>query len=234
VLWHILPKNVGLGAPRKTNKKMALPEQPHCAEPADGPSSEDRIARRHPVSAQASQLGVATSARRAYHAWRGECQRRGAQDRRMRAEIRPGEPGDAAFLADTWRAMLDELDLAPGGLVSDWRERLIEHFSAGIAGGSQGWLVAAAGHERVGTAAAFMLASVLGDVQRRRTAVLAGVYVFPAYRRRGLARLLVAAALDWCRQHGCTEIRLQASEAAEPLYRTLGFEDACGLVLKIE
>ena len=29
---------------------MALPKQPHRAEPADGPSSEDRIARRHPVS----------------------------------------------------------------------------------------------------------------------------------------------------------------------------------------
>ncbi len=38
-----VPKN-----PRK--KKMAPPEQPHRAEPADGSSSEDRIARRHPVS----------------------------------------------------------------------------------------------------------------------------------------------------------------------------------------
>ena len=31
-------------------QKMALPEQPHRAKPADGSSSEDRIARGHPAS----------------------------------------------------------------------------------------------------------------------------------------------------------------------------------------
>ncbi len=152
----------------------------------------------------------------------------------MPAEIRPGELGDAAFFAEAWRAMLEELDLAPGGLVPDWRERLTEHFSTGIADGSQGWQVATLGSELIGTAAAFVRSSVVSDVQRRRSAVLAGVYVLPAYRRGGVARRLVTSTIAWCRKRGCTEIRLQASNAAEPLYRALGFEDASGFVLKIE
>ncbi len=152
----------------------------------------------------------------------------------MLAQIRPGGPGDAAFFAEAWRAMLDELDLAPGGLVRDWRERLTEHFSAGISDGSQGWQVATLGSEPIGTAAAFLRSSVVSDVQRRRSAVLAGVYVLPAHRRGGVARQLVTSTIAWCRERGCTEIRLQASKAAEPLYRALGFEDVRGLLLRIE
>ncbi len=151
----------------------------------------------------------------------------------MLAQIRAGEPGDAAFLAESWRAMLDELRLAPGGFVPDWHERLTEHFAAGIADRSQGWVVAIQGEERIGSAGAFVRSSVIGDVQRRRSAAVAGVYVLPAFRRNGVARRLVTAAIDWCRQRGCTEVRLQASEAAEPLYRALGFEDGSELVLKI-
>ena len=57
--------------------------------------------------------------------------------RRMLEEIRAAEPADAAFLADAWRAMSDEVGLAPSGFAAGWRERLIAYFSAGIADGSQ-------------------------------------------------------------------------------------------------
>ncbi|MGA8533007.1 MAG: GNAT family N-acetyltransferase [Candidatus Tumulicola sp.] len=152
----------------------------------------------------------------------------------MFAAIRPGEPPDAGFFADVWRAMLDELDLAPEGFVPDWRERLTQHFSGGIADESQGWFVAESGGRRIGTAAAFLRNSVPGDVMGRRSAVLAGVYVLPPHRGVGVGRKLVTSAIEWARQRGCTEIRLQASAAAEPLYRSLGFEDDRGFILKLQ
>jgi aminoglycoside 6'-N-acetyltransferase I len=151
----------------------------------------------------------------------------------MLDEIRPGEPRDVLFLAESWWAMIEELGLAPAGFLPDWRARLAEHFSAGIADGSQGWFVADRNGERTGCAAAFLRASVIGEVQRRRSAVLAGVYVVPAFRRTGRARRLVTRAIEWSRERGCTQISLQTSASAEPLYRSLGFEDDRGLVLNL-
>lgn len=149
-------------------------------------------------------------------------------------EIRAGEPQDAAFFADTWRAMLDELALASDGVAPDWRDRLTEYFAAGIADGSQGWFVAVRDSDRLGAAAAFLRRSVVGEIQHRRTAVLAGVYVAPACRRNGLARELVIRTIEWARRQGCTEVRLQTSAAAEHLYRSLGFKDDAGLILSLD
>jgi GNAT superfamily N-acetyltransferase len=53
-------------------------------------------------------------------------------------------------------------------------------------------------------------------------------YVFnvatdPDHRRRGHSRRCVTALLDWYRDRGILTVDLRASEAAEPLYRSLGF-----------
>ena len=52
---------------------------------------------------------------------------------------------------------------------------------------------------------------------------LMNVYTAPAFRRRGIARMLVTALMDAARQRGATEISLDATEAGRPLYRALGF-----------
>jgi GNAT superfamily N-acetyltransferase len=55
-------------------------------------------------------------------------------------------------------------------------------------------------------------------------ATLAGIYVVPGYRRRGIAREVTVRAIEWCKQRGCVRVRLQASEAGRPLYESLGFK----------
>jgi GNAT superfamily N-acetyltransferase len=152
----------------------------------------------------------------------------------MLEEIRAAEPADAAFLADAWRAMSDEVGLAPRGFAAGWRERLIAYFSAGIADGSQRWFLVLLDGRPVATTAVFARSSVVAEVQYRRVGVLAGVFVAPECRRTGLARRLVTHALQWCRTYGCTHVTLQTSDAAEPLYRELGFEDDRGLVLNLK
>lgn len=52
------------------------------------------------------------------------------------------------------------------------------------------------------------------------------VYVLPDFGRRGIGRALTQAAVDHLRQLGCTTAVLNASDAGEPLYASMGFARA--------
>lgn len=49
------------------------------------------------------------------------------------------------------------------------------------------------------------------------------VYTAPEFRRRGLARELMNAALDWCHENRIDTVILHASPAGRALYEQLGF-----------
>jgi GNAT superfamily N-acetyltransferase len=49
------------------------------------------------------------------------------------------------------------------------------------------------------------------------------IYVKPEFRRRGIARHIMGALLDWCREQGFASVSLHASDAGRPLYEQLGF-----------
>lgn len=61
-----------------------------------------------------------------------------------------------------------------------------------------------------------------GDGQPWRARVV-NVWTQPDWRRRGLARALVTRCLDAARERGVTRVSLGTSEAARPLYTSLGF-----------
>jgi aminoglycoside 6'-N-acetyltransferase I len=55
-----------------------------------------------------------------------------------------------------------------------------------------------------------------------------GVYVDPAWRRRGVARRLFAAVEDWARARGCRELASDAlleNEASQGAHLALGFRE---------
>jgi len=140
-------------------------------------------------------------------------------------------PNEAPFLADCYKAMLDEAGLT-SGLRPDWHERLVRYFQRGMADGTQGWFVAREpGGAPYGSACVFL--SETSTVQLRPWATLAGVYVKPEMRRRGTARALTLAAIAWARDRNCAVVRLTASEPAESLYRSLGFTPGRELVLRL-
>ncbi|HLH18529.1 MAG TPA: GNAT family N-acetyltransferase [Bryobacteraceae bacterium] len=58
--------------------------------------------------------------------------------------------------------------------------------------------------------------------QPRRAWIL-NVYVRPEFRRRGIARAIMEALVQWCRAEGFDCVSLHASEAGRPLYVKLGF-----------
>lgn len=132
---------------------------------------------------------------------------------------------DVPVLAELWHAMLVECDLVGSGLLPDWRERLENHFIAEIERESAAWFVAEDGGRIAGTGAAFLSAG-RSNVLRDLSAMLAGVYVVPQYRRRGIARRLTLDLIEWCREQGCVRVRLHASAAGRPMYESLGFVTA--------
>ncbi len=63
--------------------------------------------------------------------------------------------------------------------------------------------------------------------------IIGNVGVLPAYRRKGIARKLIAAGMDLFRQRGCERVYLQVIDGNVPaynLYLDLGFEDYNGKI----
>ena len=65
------------------------------------------------------------------------------------------------------------------------------------------------------------LGSPADRLQKR--AYIVNVFTEPAYRRRGIARALMLAMVDWCKSEGYRSVRLHASDMGRPLYASLGF-----------
>ena len=59
------------------------------------------------------------------------------------------------------------------------------------------------------------------------------VYVEPDFRRKGVARRLMEAAIGHLKELGCTIAVLHSSDAGEKLYEELGFERAKEMRLKL-
>lgn len=60
-------------------------------------------------------------------------------------------------------------------------------------------------------------------VELRPQALVMNVYTEPAWRRRGLAALLMEQVLAWAGEHGVGGMVLHASPEGRPLYERLGF-----------
>src|SRR5215475_691115 len=59
------------------------------------------------------------------------------------------------------------------------------------------------------------------------------VYTNANYRRRGLARELMRAALDWCRQNAVDTVILHASASGKSLYESMGFASTNEMRLRL-
>jgi aminoglycoside 6'-N-acetyltransferase I len=83
-------------------------------------------------------------------------------------------------------------------------------------------------HEPIG----FIEGSIRGDyvngTETSPVGFVEGVYVVPAWRKKGIARQLFAAIGDWARARGCRELASDAlleNEASQRAHRALGFEE---------
>lgn len=121
-------------------------------------------------------------------------------------------------------AMKVELAMRVNLLRADWAARETAYFSKRTAEGGAQWYLAKAGEKFIGSACAYVddsWASTL--LEHPQNGWIIGVYVMPEYRRRGVARALTDAALNWLRRTECVEAKLHASPYGRGIYESLGF-----------
>lgn len=88
-----------------------------------------------------------------------------------------------------------------------------------------GWFLVNAAGEVVAGAGLWLMdwpPHVVGASARRGN--ILNVYTHPDYRRRGLARQLMQAILEWCRANHLDTVILHASDEGRALYESLGFK----------
>jgi GNAT superfamily N-acetyltransferase len=87
-----------------------------------------------------------------------------------------------------------------------------------------GWLAEREGEVVAG--AGMIISQLLprpGAIEGGAQALIVNVYCEPEHRRRGLARSLISAMLEWCKRERVAKVVLHASPDGRPLYESLGF-----------
>jgi GNAT superfamily N-acetyltransferase len=71
------------------------------------------------------------------------------------------------------------------------------------------------------------------DLQCRRATIL-NVYVYPDFRRRGVARRLMETMIEWCRDEKFAAVYLHSSNDGRHLYESLGFAPTTEMQLHLQ
>jgi len=102
------------------------------------------------------------------------------------------------------------------------------------AGSTRAWVIEGAG--QIVASGALKLVDWLPrpDGRRRGLVYVHSVYTEPGYRRGGLARRILQAMIDYCRENGWPRLNLHASEMGRGLYEELGFKATNELRLIVE
>ena len=144
--------------------------------------------------------------------------------------IRRTTPSDAAVVAQHRVSMFRDMGEVPTPALAI---ELLEASQAALAallreGSYVGWLAVDA-HDEVLAGAGVHIKSTLprithqGLVAAGPLPLAVNVYTEPGSRRRGIARALMQAMMEWAKVQGFDRLLLHASDGARPLYRSLGF-----------
>ena len=101
-------------------------------------------------------------------------------------------------------------------------------------GSTQAWVIEDSGVIAASGALKFTDWLPRPDGQRRGLVYVHSVYTVPEYRRHGLARRLLKAMIDYCRDNGWPRITLHASDFGRGLYEDLGFKPTNEMRLVLE
>ena len=144
----------------------------------------------------------------------------------MIVKVREAAPADVDGLVH-----MAELMYAAMGITArhGWREAAREEVARRLGHDVVGFVVDD-GHGRVVSSGIGVLTSRMPSPTMPSTqyGYVQWVATEPAWRRRGCARAVLSALLDWFRSQGVVGVELHATADGEPLYRSLGFgNDGC-------
>ena len=140
--------------------------------------------------------------------------------------IRPATLADADVLVRHRVAMFTDMGVP---LDADEWDRSFRVWLADMmpAGTYRAWLADASNGEVVGGGGITIIPWPPGPrYAGDRLAFVYNVYIEPAHRRRGLARLIMEAIHVWCREEGIGSMALNASRDGKPLYEAMGYAES--------
>lgn len=144
--------------------------------------------------------------------------------------IREGTVRDLPLAADCWNAIVKEAwNEDWDQTFSNWRSMFLAVIAKRMSQGLQRYYVAEADGVVAGVAGAQVGEAFFGAVR----GYIEGVYVVPAFRRRGVASRLMRECIDWLQSMGCDKVRLQSTVEGRPLYESLGFNPTDELELEL-
>lgn len=152
-----------------------------------------------------------------------------------RFTIRLATPEDVEAIATHRARMFDEMGEVPPEAFEILRSKSCERLRDLLTRGDYiGWLAIPTQHpEIIAGGAGVQLREVLphplpranqgNKIAAGRHAIILNVFTEPAWRRQGVAVLLLQRIIDWARAKRLDRLVLHASEAGRSLYERLGF-----------
>lgn len=137
--------------------------------------------------------------------------------------VRPAGLDEIGVAAEMRAIMAREMDKDWDAEHPGWRDGFVRFFRERQVRGDAQLFYAQRGDEVVGMAAFSVLDEYRAAAFGTPRGWVNSVYVLPALRRRGIAKELMLAGLDWLRGRGCVVARLRTSDEGQPLYEMLGF-----------
>jgi ribosomal protein S18 acetylase RimI-like enzyme len=138
--------------------------------------------------------------------------------------VRPASTADLETLVEHRRAMFQDMGYSDEAAMLSMSEKfrvwLLEHMNAGD---YFAWLVSAEDGTSAAGTGLWLMDWPPHMIGHGRRGNILNVYTNANFRRRGLARALMQAALDWCKQNGIDTIILHASPSGRSLYESMGF-----------
>lgn len=148
--------------------------------------------------------------------------------------IRPASLADVDAIARHRAEMFTEMGLLPAPLYAELVARTIDYLRHALPSGEYvGWIaspeddpvsvVAGAGAQR----RRFLPLPLIADrgpfIANGHQAIVLNVFTEPAWRRQGLAALLMHHVIEWAKTSNIESLVLHASDDGRPLYEKLGF-----------
>jgi len=147
--------------------------------------------------------------------------------------IRAADPSEFDIASEFWVSMRRELNMPDEDLAANWKTRSVDYFRRRYDAGELRWFLAYDGDTVVASAAGFLTDGYPSEIcVNRRVGYVAGVFVKPRWRRRGLARTVTQAAVDWLLEIGCRIVRLHAANEARAIYEKMGFEPSNEMIIE--
>ena len=152
-----------------------------------------------------------------------------------RIALRRATADDAKTIARHRRSMFRDMGYDDEVALDSMMEKFLPWIEAKLKSGDYlAWLAVTEWDVVVAGAGLWLMdwpAQMVGSSTRRGN--ILNVYTEPPFRRRGLARWLIEAALYWCKVNEIGLVILHASEDGRRLYESLGFQASNEMRIKL-